>query len=398
MNTPLAGVLARYIRANGPLSVSEYMHLCLLHPRHGYYGRVAPVLGRQGDFVTAPEMTQAFGELLGIWLYVQWRDRLGAPSRVRLIELGPGRGTMMRQMLRAANKFPEFYGALEVRLIEASRTLRTQQQAALEQPVREGRVRWLDSWDAELSDQSAPVMLVAHEFLDALPVRHFVRQTPTRWLERLVDLDPQAPADQPRFRFVASRAPTPAAAMLPVSGIVDERDLSHLPDAIEVPVGAATCVQRIAQWLQASGGVALLVDYAKRAQPPLACTLRAVRQHRFEHVLHAPGEADLTADVDFALLERCVRAAVPHTPLHSMPQGEFLQRMGLAERMRALAAANPQQTAALQAAYARLVSPTAMGSVYRVAALSSPAKGAAGEQLPLLPFEQPDEPSAARST
>lgn len=398
METPLLRALVRRVRALGPLTVAEYMHTCLLHPQFGYYQRAAEKIGRRGDFVTAPEVSPVFGELVAIWFLVQWRDWLQSPNQVRLVELGPGRGTLMASILSTAKQFPEFYRALQVQLIEASHSFRAQQQQLLQPFVHDRKVAWLDSIDATKLDsasstehQQVPVLFLAHEFFDALPVHHFIRSqsdgtTHLEWVERLVDVDDLSMDRHPRLRFIKSRGTTPAAALWPNHPMIKALLGCERPESIEVPTHALAVMERLARVIQQRRGFALLVDYAKQSKPPLACTLRGVRNHRFEDPLAAPGEADLTVDVDFALLEKVVRNTAPALRVMSLSQREFLLRMGLEARMQVMKQKHQDKAAVLTAAFQRLVSPDAMGQIYQVMSIAMPASN---EHLDsrVFPFE-----------
>ena len=335
------------------MPVARFMALALAHPSQGYYARRDP-LGRAGDFVTAPEISQLFGELLGLCLVQHWLD-LGRPARVLLVELGPGRGTLMADALRAARTVPGFLPAISVHLVETSPALRERQAAALPGVGA--------CWHDELRGvpTEAPILLVANEFLDAFPIRQFVR-VGTRWHERLVAVDADG-----AFRFALSPRATPMAAL---AGPAAE----DLPEGSLIELGPArtAVTEAIAQRLVAQGGLGLLIDYGAVAPLMLGDTLQAVRAHRKVDPLACPGECDLSAHVDFAALVGRARAAgaVVHGPV---PQGVLLQRLGLPLRLRALAGrANPAQQAELAAGAARLCSPEQMGELFKALALTAP--------------------------
>lgn len=356
--TPLARLLRRRIARHGPITVERYMALALGHPRHGYYRHRDP-LGAAGDFITAPEISQMFGELIGLWCAAVWR-MMGAPASLRLVELGPGRGTLMADLLRAAASVPVFAAALDIHLVETSPALRRRQRQAL--PDR--RVFWHD----DLAEVPAgPMLLVANEFFDALPVRQFVRLGDA-WRERMVDLDAQG-----GLRFAAGPVVDPAA----------------LPAAIgTAPEGAVAEVCPAARGLAAAlggrlagqGGAALIVDYGHE-RCGVGETLQAVRRHAYRPVLSDPGEADLTAHVDFASLAEAARPAAAHGPL---PQGVWLRRLGIEPRAAALSRAAPGKAGEIAAACRRLIHPREMGSLFKVLAL-------ADGRLPTLPGFDPDE-------
>lgn len=352
--TGLAQRLRHLIEEHGPLPVARFMALALAHPSQGYYARRDP-FGRAGDFVTAPEISQLFGELIGLCLVQHWLD-LGRPPRVLLVELGPGRGTLMADALRAARAAPGFLAAAAVHLVETSPVLRERQAAALPGVA----ARWHDELRGVPAD--APLLLVANEFLDALPIRQFVRAK-ERWHERLVAVDPDG-----AFRFVLSPRALPVTALAgPAADGLPEGSL------IELGPARAAVTEEIAQRLVAQGGLALLIDYGTAAPLMLGDTLQAVRGHRKVDPLAAPGDADLSAHVDFAAIAGRARAAgaTVHGPV---PQGVLLERLGLQLRLEALSRrASPAQAAELAAGAARVSAPEQMGELFQALALTAPA-------------------------
>ncbi|MFD1703593.1 class I SAM-dependent methyltransferase [Methylopila henanensis] len=351
--TPLAREIVATIAQDGPITVARYMALCLGHPVHGYYATRDP-FGAGGDFVTAPEVSQMFGELLGLWCAEVWR-RMGEPSRVALIELGPGRGTLMADALRAAKVAPGFREAIAVTLVETSPTLREVQRRALGPsgvPVRWAAAVW------EALDAPLPALVLANEFFDALPVRQFVR-TEAGWRERLVGLADGALA----FGLAAE---PPAGLTLPERPAGATLELN--PDGL---AGAT----RIGAHVAAHGGAALAIDYGEGHSA--GDTLQAVRGHRFVDPLRDPGEADLTTQVDFGALGRAARGAgAAVAPL--LPQADLLERLGLAARAAALKArATPAQAEAIDAAVLRLTdrAPKAMGALFKALAFADPRLG-----------------------
>jgi SAM-dependent MidA family methyltransferase len=341
--TPLEAEIRRIIAADGPIPVSRYIALCLGHPQHGYYVRRDP-LGAAGDFVTAPEVSQMFGELIGAWAATVWRQ-MGAPARVNLVELGPGRGTLMADALRAT-RATDFRAAAAVHLVETSPALRARQQAML------GTAAWHEHVE-DVPDGAA--IVIANEFVDALPVDQFVRGR-DGWHLRMIGI-----ADH-RLGFVVMPDPAPGvvAPDAPLGAILERRH--------DRPIGLLA--QRIAQ----HGGAALIIDYGHVATG-FGDTLQAVRRHAFADPLVDPGAADLTTQVDFEALAHCARraGAVPHGPLG---QGDFLRRLGIAQRAARLQAnATPQQAADIEAALARLTAPDQMGELFKVLALADPRLG-----------------------
>jgi NADH dehydrogenase [ubiquinone] 1 alpha subcomplex assembly factor 7 len=351
--SPLEDRLRRLILDHGPISVARYMALALAHPTEGYYPRRDP-LGAAGDFITAPEVSQLFGELIGLALVQHWLD-LGRPRRMAVCELGPGRGTLMADALRAAKAVPDFIAAMTVHLVETSPALRERQSAAMPGLP----VHWHDELAGLPSDR--PLLLVANEFLDALPVRQFVRRS-GRWHERLIGVDADG-----ALRFVLAPRATPFPQA--VGGIEGE-----LADGILLELGPAreAVVEAIAARLVAQGGMALFVDYGSAAAAMTGDTFRAVSRHAAADPLIAPGEVDLSAHVDFhAIAARAAAAgAEAYGPLG---QGEFLGRLGIAQRLRRLLrSASPEQRATLESGCERLVAPDAMGELFKVLALTAP--------------------------
>jgi SAM-dependent MidA family methyltransferase len=337
--TPLGDLLARRIAQTGPMTLADYMAECLMHPEHGYYTQ-RRVFGRGGDFITAPEMTQVFGELLGLALAQAWLDQ-GSPAPVTLAELGPGRGTLMADVLRAVRVVPAFRAALTPVLVEASPALRAVQAERL---AGEGAT-WADSADAL---PEAPLFLIANEFFDALPIRQFRREG-QGWAETMVGLAGG------RLTF-GRAAPVPLAALAHRSG---------LPEGtiVELCPAAPPIMQAVAGRIARHGGAAIVIDYG--GWDGTGDTLQAVRDHAYADPLSGPGLADLTAHVDFAPLARAAEAAgAAAGPL--VPQGVLLARLGLHARAAALGPRlGPGGRALLDAAVARLTDPAQMGTLFK---------------------------------
>lgn len=337
----LGQTLRRRIAEAGPITVADFMAEALGH----YYAQRDP-FGTRGDFTTAPEVSQMFGELLGLWCALVWR-MIGAPDRVVLAELGPGRGTLMNDLLRAAATVPPFLKAAEVWLVETSPLLRARQRQTLA-----GRdVRWCDDF-AEVPD--GPLLLVANELFDALPIRQFQKQDGV-WRERMVDATAQG------FAFVPGPEATPA---LPAE-ILDGPDGA----VAEVCEAGRALAAAIGKRLNRQPGMALIVDYG-HGRCALGDTLQAVRRHRFHPVLDDPGEADLTAHVDFQSL---AAAAVPARAWGPMDQGDFLRLMGIEPRAAMLARAGGDKVAAdIAGQMRRLIDANEMGTLFKALALASP--------------------------
>lgn len=352
--TSLQAELERLIALEGPITVELYMALCLGHPVHGYY-RTRDPLGAGGDFTTAPEVSQMFGELIGLWAVEVWQ-LMGAPDPVRVVEFGPGRGTLMADFLRAARIAPSFRAAIRVDLVETSPVLRQRQHETLDRqavPL---------AWHERLADiPDGPAIVIANEFFDALPARQFAA-TEDGWRERLVGLGRQGLA------FGLAPEPSPEITRPARPGAV-----------LEVQPAALDLVGQLARRLAGNGGAALIIDYGYTA-PALGDTLQAVKAHAFADPLAAPGEADLTVHVDFAALARAAGQAGAAV-LGPATQGDFLAALGLDLRAAALAArATPAVAQDIEGARRRLTEagPTGMGELFKILGLADP-------RLPGLP-------------
>jgi NADH dehydrogenase [ubiquinone] 1 alpha subcomplex assembly factor 7 len=345
----LGARLRASLAREGPISVARFMALALLDRRGGYYATRTPI-GAAGDFTTAPEISQCFGELLGVALARTWLD-LGRPEPVTLVELGPGRGTLMLDLLRAIRGVPGLATALELHLIEPSPSLRAVQAERL----AAHRPRFHETLASVPTGR--PLLLVANEVLDALPIRQLVRDR-RGWRERLVGLDATG-----RLAFVL--APTIVEAAVPEAG-------PEPPVGTVVELGPAreALVAEIAARLAADGGLALLVDFGRLGAT--GDSLRAVRGHRPADPLDEPGTVDLAADVDFAALRRAARAAGAAV-FGPVGQGRVLERLGIGLRLERLAAGlSPAARGELEAGVRRLVEPEGMGERFKVLALTAP--------------------------
>ena len=334
-------IVAR-IRSEGPLSLADYMADCLLHPRFGYYTTRDP-LGAGGDFTTAPEISQMFGEMLGLCLVQCWLDQ-GRPKAFTLAELGPGRGTLMADVLRAAKSVPGFHDAADVVLVEASPTLRAVQASTLD--------GYAPTWTDQVSAlPEAPLYLLANEFFDALPIRQFVRDG-DGWRERRVGLDGEDLAFG-----LGPAGPQPA--------LTERLEDTKSGDLVEICPALPGITAEIGRRIDTHGGAALIVDYGDwRSQGD---TFQALRDHEMVDPLATPGAADLTAHVDF---EAIARAAAPAAAARLTSQGVFLERLGITARAQALAAG--LSGSALEshvAAHRRLTHPQEMGNLFKVLGL-----------------------------
>lgn len=349
----LTASLSRRIATFGPLTVAEYMAAALTDPEHGYYIAQQP-FGHEGDFITAPEVSQMFGELLGAWMAHTW-ETMGRPDPVRLVELGPGRGTLMTDALRAVRLQPGLAETASVHLVEVSPRLRVTQRGSLADSGF--TVHWHSTF-AEVPP--GPVVVVANELFDALPIRQFER-TPRGWCERLVDAGPDG-----TFRFVLTTSTSPAAALLPP----EVRDAPLMAVAEVCPAGLLLAAE-IANRTVTEGGAALVIDYGATEFGPRQ-TLQAVVQHKSHPPLESPGVADLCAHVDFAMLGRAADEAGAKV-WGPAPQGKFLGALGIGVRAAALkAGATPEQANDVDAALARLVGTEGMGGLFQVLCIAAP--------------------------
>ncbi|MEM6638025.1 MAG: SAM-dependent methyltransferase [Pseudomonadota bacterium] len=337
--------LAEHIRAHGPIGLDLFMQHCLTDPEDGYYMRRDP-LGISGDFVTAPEVSQVFGELIGVFLAQSWLDR-GAPSPFSLVEFGPGRGTLMTDALRATATVPGFLESMKLSLLEVSPLLRQKQAQALEchSPT------WTDCI-ADLPE--LPTFAVANEYFDALPIKQF-RRMGLGWQERLVDVSASG-----AFRVI--EAPVADHSHL-APRLEDTRD----GDIVELRPLAENQINAISERLLTKDGVLLIVDYGDWRS--LGDTLQALRTGQTADPTQDPGTADLTAHVDFEALTTAAKSAQGITTTRLTEQSVFLERLGVTQRFRALSEANPEQIDQLSASYRRLTDPAEMGSIFKAMAI-----------------------------
>lgn len=329
----------RLIRQTGPISLAHYMAEANTH----YYGRRDP-LGKAGDFTTAPEISQLFGEMIGLWLAGIWRDA-HSPADILYIELGPGRGTLARDVLRT---LAQFGCRPRVHLVEGSAALRHVQQERVPGAI----------WHHDLGSvpEDAPILLAANEFLDALPIRQLVK-TEQGWRERMVDLRDD--------RFV------PVAGARPMDAAVPPQWHDAEPGAIlETCPAAAAVMGEVARRLHVQGGAAIFIDYG-HDQPRMGSTFQAVRGHKRTDPFCDPGQADLSAHVDFSALAEVAQAHGARW-LGTMAQGIWLGAMGIGARAGALAQKFPDQAATLKVAFDRLTGQEEMGELFKVMGLSAP--------------------------
>jgi SAM-dependent MidA family methyltransferase len=351
--SPLKDKLIRQIAAEGPMTVAAYMSACLADPQHGYYTTAEEPFGSKGDFITAPEVSQMFGELVGAFVISAW-EAMGSPNPVRLVETGPGRGTLMADLLRMGKLRPAFLRAASLHLVEISPRLKARQAEALADAPLAAQ------WHASLRDvPEGPLILIANEFFDALPVHQYV-MTPDGWRERMVGLND---AGDLAFGTGPGRLPLAAvpltAARAPLGTILETSPLS------------AAIAEETASRIAAHGGTALFIDYGYLRSAP-GDTLQALRRHAYQDVLAEPGLADLTAHVDFEVLAAAARRGGASVPA-PLTQGEFLLRMGLLERAGQLGAGKDTATQErIRSEVERLAGPQEMGDLFKVLCIAQP--------------------------
>ena len=348
MTTPLFDIIYGLIREKGPISLAEYMELCLAHPEYGYYKKTDP-FGVRGDFITAPEISQIFGEMVGVWLGEVWR-RLGGGA-MSLVELGPGRGTLMADILRATKNIPDFHDAITIHMVETSPVLANVQYMKLR--YEHPRIEWLDYLD-EVPE--APLLLVANEFFDALPIRQYVA-TENGLCERRVGWNEETES----LEFVLGA---------PGLSLAKSGQKINAGTVMEQCPAARSIMRNIAKRIRTHGGGALVIDYGYLGDAHRD-TLQAVKAHHFHPVLKDPGEADITAHVDFRSLLDAAEGedASIYGPVS---QGNFLRTIGAEVRLHMLLQhVQGEQKTNLVAGLDRLISPQAMGELFQVIALTS---------------------------
>ncbi|MCF8467495.1 MAG: SAM-dependent methyltransferase [Sneathiella sp.] len=340
----LGKILKSRIDNEGPLSLHDYMQIALTHPEYGYYSAQDP-FGKTGDFITAPEISQMFGELIGLWAVDVWA-KLGAPKKFNLVELGPGNGTLMADALHSAKLAPEFIDAMQLHLVETSTRLKTKQAEKLK--------KFDAHWHDEMPDlRDAALILIANEFFDALPIHQYMYKSGD-WYERLVSCKDN------RFDYALSSKPTPVNA---------EVELVKDGDIFETCPEADNLVGKISNILARAGGAALIIDYGAMTGQ-IGDSFQAMRRHGFSDPLTAPGEADLTAHVKFGHFVKIAKTANIRID-GPTTQGRFLERLGIEARCHLLVRnASKAQRRKLMADLRRLTSAEEMGTLFKTLALS----------------------------
>lgn len=345
--------IKRQIEASGPVSVAEYMAMCLFDRDEGYYTTREP-FGKDGDFITAPEVSQMFGEVIGVWCVGAWQA-LGAPDPFTLCEIGPGRGTLMKDLIRATKKLaPDFVAAAKIHMVEISERLTGIQQTMLE-PYKHSI-----EWSKQFSDVgSGPLVLVANELFDAIPTRQYVKANDS-FVERMLALDTER-----NLVFVAGSAQIDQRLLPSASDIAPQGSI------FEISPARSALMQEIARRIHQERGTALLFDYG-HLQQGFGDTLQALSRHTFVDVLHIPGAADLTAHVDFFSLAQAARGEGCKTS--AMEQGDFLVAMGLLDRAGALGQGKSRVIQdQIRADVARLAGPDQMGTMFKALCVTDPA-------------------------
>jgi NADH dehydrogenase [ubiquinone] 1 alpha subcomplex assembly factor 7 len=339
------------IAATGPLSVEAFMELCLTDPDFGYYVTRDP-LGKPGDFVTAPEISQMFGEVIGAWCAHMWVE-IGRPGEFALVEAGPGRGTLMQDILRTACQLPGFREAVQCVLIEASPVLRAQQKSKLENQIDH------IAWQADVTSlPNIPMILIANEFADALPVRQFLRG-PSGWFERGIGIGADG-----LLEFIILDGPDleplipPALRRADVGQIVE---ISPQRDGFAATIG---------HHLSQNPGAALVVDYGYEGPMP-GDSFQAVKAHEFADPLQDPGNTDLTAHVDFSALAKAARSSGARA-WGPIPQGTFLEQLGVGPRAEQIIAASPERRERVTRDLERLTAADKMGMLFKALVIASP--------------------------
>jgi|FLOH01.1.fsa_nt_gi NADH dehydrogenase [ubiquinone] 1 alpha subcomplex assembly factor 7 len=343
--SPLHDILARLIRAHGPMTVSDFMADCLMHPKHGYYQR-EKVFGVEGDFTTAPEISQLFGEMIGVWLIDQWQT-LGSPCSFNLVELGPGRGTLMLDILRAAKSTPKFLSAAKIFFVERSAQLKA------EQKKRVPHANWLKDVDALYP---GPTIVIANEFFDALPIHQFQKHD-GQWLERLIGLDED---DNLVWKL---GAPSGALSLMPTT-----LKYQGQGSVVEICPAALRISGLIAEHIAKNRGAALLIDYGYD-KSAVGNTFQALKDHTYVDPLKEVGKADLTAHVNFDMIANAAaqKGVVAHGPTG---QGTFLMSIGLGQRaMKLVENLDAAGQEDLLTSIKRLTAPDQMGELFRVLAM-----------------------------
>lgn len=355
--------LRKVITSRGPISIASYMQHSLVHPTEGYYVKRDP-LGAKGDFITSPEISQMVGELIGVNIITQWIAH-NRPDEIRIAELGPGRGTLMSDLMRAARVFKTFFNSIKhIDLVEASPALQKKQAEALS-GYSGSQLTWRDAVK-QLPHDGVPTFVIAHEFFDALPIHQFEKtQDGKHWAEKLVDYDPESDS----FRFTLSRNPQNPLNKHLNAAIAAQSRFKNLPplSSIEVCPDAWSAAEDLSKMLKANGGGALLIDYGPMVTIPVNTFRGFKAHHQIDPLSVDPGEADLTADVDFRALKD-IFTKNRLTVSGPVSQADWLHRMGIGARAEVLTqnSSDEEGRKRITSAYKRLVDSGGMGKTYKV--------------------------------
>ncbi|MFS7970740.1 putative protein arginine methyltransferase NDUFAF7 [Helianthus anomalus] len=377
----------------GPISVAEYMEEVLINPKAGFYIN-RDVFGAEGDFITSPEVSQMFGEMIGVWAMCLW-EQMGQPDRVNLVELGPGRGTLMADLLRGASKFEKFTQSINIHMVEVSPALKKIQKMTLkcnnedDADADENTATTLTgipvSWHSTLEEvpTGLPTIIIAHEFFDALPVHQFQKAS-RGWCEKMIDV-----GEDSKFRVVLSPQPTPATLyLLKRCKWAQTQELTKL-EHVEVCPKAIDLTQTIAKRISSDGGGALIIDYG--LDSIVSDSLQAIRKHKFVNILDDPGSADLSAYVDFPAIKHSAEEVSEDVCVYGpITQSQFLGNLGINFRVEALLQnCTDEQAESLRTGYWQLVgdgeapfwegpdeqTPIGMGSRYLAMAIVNKKQG-----------------------
>lgn len=344
MTTELTKTIQQKIQSSGPITIAEFMDIALMHPKFGYY-QSADAFGVKGDFITAPEISQMFGELIGLWCVDSW-SKMGAPSQFMLVEFGPGRGTLMSDALRSAALVPEFLNAAKIYLVEGSQSLTALQK----QNLKDHNITWCQNIADLPSD--TPAIFIGNEFLDALPIQQF-EYTSEGWQERRIGLDGDT--------FVFQRHP--AAEELPLDHMPED-GVCDIGSVYERSTAAESVIRTLSNHLTQFGGCALFIDYGP-GNSAFGDSFQSVKNHLFADPLQNPGTQDLTAHVDFETLVNIAKTA-GCTATQIATQGRLLERLGIEARtLSLLRSANDSQKQKLNDDLKRLVSGSEMGTLFK---------------------------------
>ena len=356
-DTPLSHIIREKIQENGPMPISEYMGLCLGHPEHGYYMKQDP-FGREGDFITAPEVSQMFGEMLGAWIIDTWQ-KMGAPSNITLLECGPGRGTLMSDILRVAKQVPDFWKAVHIQLMETSPVLKEKQEYALGSYDLAHAAEWIIC--TESVNLQFPVIAIGNEFLDALPVDQYVF-TDAGWAKKYISLK-----ENGSFRIYEKS-----------QDLNTDNTEKHMPNGlfkpklgeiVEVSLEEKRINSELIKIILKQGGSILWVDYGFKNYG-YGDTLQVVKNHRFSNLFESPGESDITYHINFADLAD--RALAKKVVVHgAVSQKNFLINLGIEKRAEILRqGATEIQRRDIDAALERLIGSDQMGDLFKVIAFT----------------------------